>query len=141
MKKHKWVALALAAMLSINVTAFATETEPKTENTENIENTQAQPITEQTQNQDTQQQTDTQTSEQTQTTNKTLTPVWVMAENPPAVTAGAAILIEPETGTILYEKKCKRKNVPSKYDKNYDRFGCYGLFKTRRTDCCGDRSQ
>lgn len=70
MKKHKWVALALAAMLSINVTAFATEAEPKTENTQN---TQTQPITEQTQNQDTQQQTDTQTPEQTQTTNKTLT--------------------------------------------------------------------
>lgn len=114
MKKHKWVALALAVMLSINVTAFATEAEPKTENTQN---TQTQPITEQTQNQDTQQQTDTQTPEQTQTTNKTLTPVWVMAQNPPAVTAGAAILIEPETGTILYEKNAKEKMYPASMTK------------------------
>ncbi len=119
MKKHKWVALTLAAMLSINVTTFATEPNTSQQQTEqNVEQTENQP----TQNQQTTEQPptqnqQTQTPEQTQTATKTLTPAWVMAQNAPVVTASAAILIEPETGIILYEKNAKEKMYPASMTK------------------------
>lgn len=108
MKKQKYVALALAAILSFNVTVFATE--PNTDSPQTEQNI------EQTENQQTQ-QTDQPVQEQTQTKQRTLQPAWAMAENAPTVTAGAAILIEPETGTILYEKNAKAKMYPASMTK------------------------
>lgn len=125
MKKHKYVALALTAILSLNVTAFATEpnadssqTEQKVEQTENKENIEIENQKAENPETDNQEQSaEEPTSQQTQTTKKTLQPAWAMAENAPAVTAGAAILIEPETGTILYEKNAKDKMYPASMTK------------------------
>ncbi len=47
----------------------------------------------------------------------TLQDVWLNASGAPTLTASAAVLVEPETGTILFEKNMKEKMYPASMTK------------------------
>lgn len=122
MKKHfhRCLALILAAGLCVGAAnyknVFAEATTQNTQETQNVEDTQnTQENTDTTQN--TEDSTQAAAPQVADTTIPSLQPAWMTAEGAPEITAGAALLIDQTTGTILYEKNADAKMYPASMTK------------------------
>ncbi len=89
-----------------------TEKPMETENQETVQNE-----TEQNETKDTNEKTTSTTQKTVTTKSDKLRPVWVEAEDIPEIKAATGILIEPESGTILYEKNMQEKMYPASMTK------------------------
>lgn len=117
----------LAAVLCFGAAACGKDDADQTDSqntTENIEGGETTENPEQAADQQTQSETDenstedpTQNNTETVSNNIGLQTAWVNAEGSPVLTAASGILVEANTGTILFEKDAKAKMYPASMTK------------------------
>lgn len=130
MKKylHRCLAMILAAGICVSAANYkdvfaqaTTQNTQETQEVQNTENTEDADKTDKTENtentQNAEDGTQTTIPETNTTTIPSLQPTWLKADGAPEITAGAALLIDQTTGTILYEKNADAKMYPASMTK------------------------